>query len=541
MLYITLVGLLLPATTAPQPQQQVCAMHQLPGKACTNLRIVRSLGTIRSASVDACCASCAALPACGAWTFHGTAKQSCTLADRVSHPGTVAGATCGSRQPPGPGPSPSPSPSDNNITVGEFTQAIDHFGTTPGTFQQKYAFWSGAWKGPGHPIFLSMPEEAGLNPSRLTRRNTMYDVAVQDYGALIVGIEHRFYGRSQPYGSSPTSAQLGLLTVEQSLEDVAAIQRHITAQLGANTSQWVLWGASYPGCLAAWYRVKYPAMSSGAVASSTIVTTPLFATSPMGYTATHVLGQECTAAYTAVSRTLDSMVETAAGRATLISDFAGYDSAVALSADDTTWYDFMSDMAAFIESAAGYNYPIILQYPWISPTFHMCSVMEGAHSCDLALEAVCGVPSGGAGSPTCDVCVGKQQHHLRAAGCTSGNVANYCAGTGSSATMDAFVDLTTATCNFRRSRGRACSGNVLPKRFFWQMCTQLSWAGSLYDSATGFFSPRITAQAFVAHCHRQFPGVVDPAGFNSSWILSYATASDFAASSNLIISGGGCE
>jgi hypothetical protein len=34
---------------------------------------------------------------------------------------------------------------------------------------------------------------------------------------------------------------------------------------------------------------------------------------------------------------------------------------------------------------------------------------------------------------------------------------------------------------------------------------------------------------------------VDPAGFNSSWIINYVTLADLAASSNLIISGGGCE
>ena len=54
-------------------------------------------------------------------------------------------------------------------------------------------------------------------------------------------------------------------------------------------------------------------------------------------------------------------VETVPGRATLANRFAGYASAASLSSDPTTWYDFMSDMASFIESAAGYNYPVILQ------------------------------------------------------------------------------------------------------------------------------------------------------------------------------------
>ena len=161
-------------------------MHELVGKACTNLRVVTPVGTVPADSAEQCCEECAARPACGAWTFHGVAAKSCTLADRASYPGSVSGATCGSKQPMPPAPGP-PAP-EANVTVAEFAQTIDHFGNVPGTFQQKYAFWGGVWGGPGYPIFLVMPEESAFNPARLTVRNTMYDIAVQYYGALIVGI-----------------------------------------------------------------------------------------------------------------------------------------------------------------------------------------------------------------------------------------------------------------------------------------------------------------------------------------------------------------
>ena len=166
----------------------------------------------------------------------------------------------------------------------------------------------------------------------------------------------------------------------------------------------------------------------------------------------------------------------------------------------------------------------------------MCGVMEAAWACDRALEAVaCNRETG----RPCEVCAGMQQHSLREAGCTSQDVERFCS-TGNAATaFEAFVSLTSATCNFRSSRGRQCSGNILPQRFFWQMCTQLSWAGSLYDNHTDFFSPRVTAEAFIAHCHREFPGV-EPGGFNQSWIQHYATLDDLRSATNLIISGGGC-
>jgi hypothetical protein len=86
---------LLLSEAAPQ-----CSMHESLGKACTNEKYVKLLGYRPANSSGQCCQCCAALPACGAWTFHGrgTAEgaKSCLLADRASVPGRIVGATCGS-------------------------------------------------------------------------------------------------------------------------------------------------------------------------------------------------------------------------------------------------------------------------------------------------------------------------------------------------------------------------------------------------------------------------------------------------------------
>ena len=228
-------------------------------------------------------------------------------------------------------------------------------------------------------------------------------------------------------------------------------------------------------------------MSAGAVASSAIVRSKPFSTAPLHYAATHVLGAKCTASYVNASQALDQLVETQRGRQQLQAMFTGYASAEALSEDPATWYEFMSDMAGFIAYSCGYNYPIVGAYPWKLPAFAMCDVMTAAP-----------------------------------------------------VKLDAFVSLTRQTCNYRQHlrHPMGCSGDLLPRRFFYQMCTELGFAGLLYDNTTGLFSPRLNESAFIAHCQRQFPNISPP---NGSWIENYITDADLKGSSNLIFSSGGYD
>ena len=77
-----------------------CSMHVVEGKACTNAARVKIIGRPAANSSDECCAACAAMPTCGAWTFHADSRGgSCLVADRASAPGQIHGATCGSKGP----------------------------------------------------------------------------------------------------------------------------------------------------------------------------------------------------------------------------------------------------------------------------------------------------------------------------------------------------------------------------------------------------------------------------------------------------------
>lgn len=95
----------------------------------------------------------------------------------------------------------------------------------------------------------------------------------QRHNALVVALEHRFYGRSIPLNMTFTTANLHYLSSRQALEDLVKFREYITErhQLTQNgTNTWVAFGCSYPGCLSAWARSKYPHLFNASLAGSAV-------------------------------------------------------------------------------------------------------------------------------------------------------------------------------------------------------------------------------------------------------------------------------
>ncbi|KAI6705770.1 hypothetical protein NL676_008732 [Syzygium grande] len=93
------------------------------------------------------------------------------------------------------------------------------------------------------------------------------------FGALLVYIEHRFYGESILYGMTLDKAlgnadTRGYFSSAQVLADYAEILIYLKQKLKAKNSPIIVFGRSYGGRLASWFQLKYPHVALGALASS---------------------------------------------------------------------------------------------------------------------------------------------------------------------------------------------------------------------------------------------------------------------------------
>ncbi|CAD6336069.1 unnamed protein product [Miscanthus lutarioriparius] len=167
------------------------------------------------------------------------------------------------------------------FTAHYLAQELDHFTFTPNAstvFLQKYlvndTFWrrpaaggGGGGDGAG-PLFVYTGNEGDIEWFA-TNTGFMFDIAPK-FNALLVFIEHRFYGESKPFGndSYKSAETLGYLTSTQALADFAILIRSLKKNLFAEAAPVVVFGGSYGGMLASWFRLKYPHVTIGAVASS---------------------------------------------------------------------------------------------------------------------------------------------------------------------------------------------------------------------------------------------------------------------------------
>jgi serine protease 16 len=156
-----------------------------------------------------------------------------------------------------------------------FDQRLDHFNRAlDTTFKQRYFINDTFWKGAdsGAPVFLCVGGEGPpLDRSVLISSvhcNDMVELAPK-HGALLLALEHRYYGPSNPYEDF-SSEHLQYLNSEQALGDIATFVDLINEQykLTPSNNRWVTWGGSYPGMMAGLARYRYPHLIYASVSSS---------------------------------------------------------------------------------------------------------------------------------------------------------------------------------------------------------------------------------------------------------------------------------
>jgi lysosomal Pro-X carboxypeptidase len=79
------------------------------------------------------------------------------------------------------------------------------------------------------------------------------------------------------------------LSSEQALADYVALITDLKTKLSAESAPVVVFGGSYGGMLATWFRLKYPYIATGAIASSA----PILMSDPsLGYAYNDVIAED---------------------------------------------------------------------------------------------------------------------------------------------------------------------------------------------------------------------------------------------------------
>ncbi|KAF2074097.1 hypothetical protein CYY_004582 [Polysphondylium violaceum] len=227
-----------------------------------------------------------------------------------------------------------------------YTQQVDHFDpSNSDTFQQQY-YVNSTYYAPGGPIFLVLGGEGPLTAGYVTG-HFVVNLYAQKFNALIVAVEHRFYGKSMPKPDLSTE-NLKFLTTQQALADYATFRQYIAQKYNTGNGKWISFGGSYSGSLSAWMRLKYPHLIDGAIATSAPVLPQLDFPEYFEVVSTSV-GPTCSAVIANVTATVTQML--ANDRASVQSIFNACDPIVT----DLDVATFMESLSGGVAETVQYN------------------------------------------------------------------------------------------------------------------------------------------------------------------------------------------
>lgn len=201
-------------------------------------------------------------------------------------------------------------------------------------------------------------------------------IYAEKVGALCLMLEHRFYGKSHPTNDLSTD-NLRFLSSRQALADLAHFRTVIAEARGLTNAKWVAFGGSYPGSLAAWFRLKYPHLVYASVATSAPVHAQVNFPEYLEVVR-HSLASENAECPLLVKKASDTLVE-------LLKDPKTYDNITKdFNLCSKLQIQTERDSAYFLEILAG-NFMDVVQYNQDNRAF------EGAIGTNITIKVLCGV------------------------------------------------------------------------------------------------------------------------------------------------------
>ncbi|XP_069069586.1 putative serine protease K12H4.7 [Pleurodeles waltl] len=257
-----------------------------------------------------------------------------------------------------------------------FEQKLDHFdGAESRVWKQRYFIDdSFASNGSNGPVFLMIGGEGPANPAWMSHGTWL--TYAQKMGAVCLMLEHRFYGESHPTEDMSTS-NLRYLSSLQALADLAHFQTVMAEKLGLSNRKWVAFGGSYPGSLAAWYRLKYPHLVTAAVAGSAPLKSVVNFVEYLEVVQQSLASydKECPKTVKAASATLVEMLKDKGNYGRITKDF---------NLCEMLQIESEMDSAYFLETLAG-TFMDVVQYNKDNRAF------EGVKWTNITIQVVCNV------------------------------------------------------------------------------------------------------------------------------------------------------
>ncbi|MBN3299531.1 DPP2 peptidase, partial [Amia calva] len=241
-----------------------------------------------------------------------------------------------------------------------FQQVLDHFNFNSygdGTFKQRYLITDQYWDRGQGPIFFYTGNEGDIWAFALNS-GFITELAAQEH-ALVIFAEHRYYGKSLPFGDASFKVpEIGLLTVEQALADYAVLITELKKQLDATASPVIVFGGSYGGMLSVYMRLRYPNIVTGALAASAPVVSTAGLGDPRQFFRDVTLDFErynpaCKDAVKSAFRQLENLAK--------LQDYGRIQAEFSLCATPSSWRD-VHQLYGFLRN--GFTLMAMLDYPY---------------------------------------------------------------------------------------------------------------------------------------------------------------------------------